>query len=198
MNSAAKWAIGAGVLLVIVALVGIGLSGDGFVPQPELPVGGLPLYQVIPWRPVREVGITELIGVDEEVNTDDFGASVQVDLAETATSGEILSVCLYSDGGGIQTSAGVLYVYDVDPQILSGITTTSNVTNTMVVGQKTFYASDWSADASSARACMAIALPFHDVRYLYFAWLHTDATDLNDAGGDNERLQMNVWIRSDS
>lgn len=40
MNSAVKWAVVVGAVLVIVALIAIGCSGEPLIPQSDLPVGG--------------------------------------------------------------------------------------------------------------------------------------------------------------
>jgi hypothetical protein len=71
-----------------------------------------------------EGGLTELVGINEEVNTNDFSGSVDVALGGKY-SGEILSFAFYAteDGtGDVQDSAGKLIILDADPAVASGAT----------------------------------------------------------------------------
>jgi hypothetical protein len=79
-----------------------------------------------PFEPIKEAGLTELVGKDEEVNTDDYGASVAVTLSsKRPVSGEILSFAFYASeegSGAVQDSAGVLWIFDANPSISAGDT----------------------------------------------------------------------------
>ena len=79
-----------------------------------------------PFSPILEAGLTELVGINEEVNTNDYGASVEVDISTTQpVSGEILAFAFYAteDGSGaVQDSAGELFIFDADPAIAAGDT----------------------------------------------------------------------------
>ena len=153
---------------------------------------------------IVEAGITELVGKDEEVNTSDYGASVAVTLADSTTSGEILSfmfVALETGSGAVQDSAGKLFIFDADPGISAGDTAlvAAGVEHKTLVGKIDVAAADWTTDASGGAAFIYNQpVAFHSLATLYLAWFHTDATDLNDGAGDDEELWVNLWYRRDS
>ena len=167
----------------------------------ELPAGTQLIGKVKPHDAMLEGGLTELVGINEEVNTDDYGGSVEVALGGTY-SGEILSVALYAteDGSGaIQDSAGVLYIFDVDPTIAVGDTAMTAAERVTVIGQVVVAATDWQTDASGGSAYIVdTPVAFHAVSSLFFVWFHTDAVDIHDGAGDDEQLEMNFWLRRDS
>jgi hypothetical protein len=153
--------------------------------------------------PILEGGLTELVGTDEEVNTNDFSGSVGVEIsADLPVSGEILSFAFYAteDGSGsVQDSAGKLIILDANPAVASGDTALAAAEWPTVIGVVDVAASDWVTDANGGCAFIYDQpVPFHGVTDLYFVWLHTDATDLNDAAGDDEQLEFNFWYRRDS
>jgi hypothetical protein len=148
-----------------------------------------------PFMPVLEGGLTELVGINEEVNTNDFGGSVDVEISgDLPVSGEILSFAFYAteDGSGsVQDSAG--------PAVSAGDTALDAAEWVTVLGVVSVAASDWVTDAKGGCAYVCDQpVPFHDLKTLYFVWLHTDTTDLNDAAGDDEQLEFNFWYRRDS
>jgi len=152
-------------------------------------------------RHLRELGLTELVGINEEVNTNDYGGSVDVEIG-TQVSGEILSFAFYAteDGSGaVQDSAGKLIILDADPEVSVGDTALAAAEWPTVLGVVTVAAADWVTDANGGCAFIYDQpIPFHAVSTLYFVWLHTDATDLNDAAGDDEQLEFNAWYRQDN
>lgn len=165
-------------------------------------VGGVAFgSKVQPFAAIQEGGLTELVGINEEVSTDDYSASVGVALGGTY-SGEILSFTFYAteDGtGAIQDSAGILYIFDADPTISSGDTSMTAAERVTVIGQVDVEAGDWVTDANGGSASIKDQpVPFHALATLYFAWFHTDAQDLNDVAGDDEQLEMNFHFRRDS
>jgi hypothetical protein len=156
---------------------------------------------VQPFAAILEGGLTELVGIDEQVDQGDYSGSVDVALGGSY-SGEILAVALYAteDGtGAVQDSAGILYIFDADPTIASGDTAMSAAERVTVIGKITVAAADWDVDANGGLAYFKdLHIPFHDLTTLYFAWKQTDATGLNDAAGDDEQLEFNFWFRRES
>ena len=152
-------------------------------------------------RHLRELGLTELVGINEEVNTNDYGGSVDVEIG-TQVSGEILSFAFYAteDGSGaVQDSAGKLIILDADPEVSVGDTALAAAEWPTVLGVVTVAAADWVTDANGGCAFIYDQpIPFHAVSTLYFVWLHTDATDPTDAAGDDEQLEFNAWYRQDN
>ena len=150
---------------------------------------------------MKEAGLTELIGVDEQVDQNDYGGSVAVSLP-SLTSGEILSFVFYSteDGtGAVQEPAGVLLILDADPAVAAGDTSITAAERVTVLGHVAVAATDWKSDANGASAFIYNQpVPFHEVSTLYLCWFHEDATSFNDAAGDDEQLECNFWYRRDS
>ena len=156
-----------------------------------------------PFSAILEGGLTELVGINEEVNTDDFSGSVAVTISTAQpVSGEILSLALYAteDGSGaVQDSAGKLLILDADPAVASGDTALAAAEWVTVLGTVDVNATDWITDANGGCAYIYDQpIPFHDLKILYFVWLHEDTTDLNDAASDDEQLEFNFWYRRDS
>jgi hypothetical protein len=153
---------------------------------------------------IREVGLTELVGKDEEVNTDDYGASVAITLGDgnLPASGEFLAFAFYATeegSGAVQDSAGTLLLLDADPAVSAGDTALTAAEWKTILGRVDVAAADWISDANGAMAYICnTPIPFHSLNTIYAVWLHTDATDLNDAAGDDEVLEFNAWYRRDS
>ena len=154
-----------------------------------------------PYMPIVELGLTELIGINEQVDQNDDGGSVAISF-DIPTSGEILNALFVAteDGSGaVQTPAGTLLIFDANPAITAGDTALAAGTWEKLIGMITIAASDWKSDTAGAAAYVCdTPICFHDVTALYLAWLHEDATSFNDAVGDDEQLEVNLWIRRDS
>jgi hypothetical protein len=155
----------------------------------------------VPFSAILEGGITELVGTDEEVNTNDYGGSVGVALGGTY-SGEILSFGFFAteDGtGAVQDSAGQLIILDADPAVSAGDTAITAAEHLTILAKVAVVATDWHTDANGGFAYIFdTPVPFHALSTLYFVWFHEDATDLNDGAGDDEQLEMNFWWRRES
>jgi hypothetical protein len=156
---------------------------------------------VQPFEEIQKGGLTELVAAGEQVDQNDYGASVGVALAERA-SGVILSFAFYTRTtgiGAVLTPAGSLYVLAADPALAAGDTSMSAAGRQTVVGQVPVAAGDWKSDTNGASVCITnTPIPFHALDTLYFAWFHEDAAAFNDAGGDDEILEFDFWYRRDS
>lgn len=180
------------------------MSGDyDHVPARRI-VGGLAAdsgVPVIPAYELQEGGLTELIGKDEQIDTDDYSGSVGVALAEEA-SGEVLNWTFHTsqeDAGTIHEPAGTLYVFDADPTIASGDVSMTAAERQTAIGFVTVEAADWKSDANGATASIKNQpISFHALSTLYFVWFHEDAASFNDGGTDDEVLDFNFWYRRDS
>jgi hypothetical protein len=154
-----------------------------------------------PFEAIQEGGVTELIGINEKVDQNDYSGSVEVAL-QARCSGEILAVMFYSteDGSGsVQSPEGWLYVLDADPAIASGDTAMTAAERVTVLGRVKLEAADWETDANGGTAYIYdTPIPFHNCTSLFFAFKLTSATSLNDGAGDDEQLEFNFWYRRDS
>lgn len=168
---------------------------------PATPAGTNMIGLIQPFAAMLQGTLTELIGINEQVDTDEYGASVGVGLGGTY-SGEILSITLYTteDGtGAILTPAGLLMILDADPATTAGDSDLTAVERVTVLGQVVVEAANWRADANGASVFVFNQpVPFHALATLYFVWFHEDATSFNDAGGDDEQLEFDFWYRRDS
>jgi hypothetical protein len=162
---------------------------------------------VQPFTPVHEGSLTELVGINEKVDDDDYSGSIGVTVGAGSdntrlVSGEILSVCLYSteDGtGAVQEPTGKLIILDADPAVASGDTAMTAAEWVTVFGIINVAAADWVSDANGAAQFITDQpVPFHDLATLYFVWLHQSATALNSDAADDEQLEFNIWYRRDS
>jgi hypothetical protein len=153
-----------------------------------------------PFEAIQEAGLTELIGINEQVDQNDYCGSVAVSL-QARCSGEILDVTFYTteDGtGAVRTPAGTLFVFDANPSISSGDTAMSAAARVTIIGQVTIASTDWVSDANGASAHKQVAIAFHNLSTLYLAFLLTSANAFNDAAGDDEQMEANLWYRRDS
>lgn len=157
-----------------------------------------PRYQI------REIGIAELIGKDEQVDQNDYGGSVAVTLGDgnLPASGEFLAFSFHSteEGtGSVQTPAGTLLLLDADPAVSAGDTALTAAEHKTILGRVDVSAAAWISDANGATAYIYNnPIPFHFLNTIYVVWLHTDATSFNDGAGDDEVLEFNAWYRRDS
>jgi hypothetical protein len=156
----------------------------------------------LPQHPIQHIGVTELVGKDERVDQNEFGAEVTVTLTLTTgrvLSGELLSFMLYATeegSGSVQDSEGELLIFTSAPGLTAG-DDGSGITAAewqACIGRIKISASDWTVEDAGAIAYICDKpVPFHDVQSLSFVWRHTDATSLNDAAGDDEVLDFDAW-----
>lgn len=152
-----------------------------------------------PWDGIKETGVLELVGADEQVDQNELGAAVSFDLpGERAASGELLSFVFLSSesgSGSIQTPSGQLLIFDVDPGHNAGDDGSgiSAPEWQAFIGEIDIASSDWkSEDYAAWISVKDEVVPFHAIDTLYFVWRHTDSTSLNDGAGDDEKLEVNV------
>lgn len=157
---------------------------------------------VRPWQPIKELGLTEIVGVDEQVAQNEFAGSFSVDLpGKNPISGEFLSWAIYSTGGDELAIDANLFLLDADPAVAVGDTAMTvaewktvlaevPIVNSAFAGSSAAAGNFWYTDDER--------VPFHALKTLYFALLLTSATTINSAGGDNELIQLNAWYRQES
>jgi hypothetical protein len=153
---------------------------------------------------LTEIGATELVGANEQVDQNDYGGSVAITLGDGVrpASGELLSFMFYASTtgtGAVLEPTGTLLLLDADPAASAGDTALTTAENLTILGAVTLEAGDWTSDANGARACIVdTPIPFHNLQTIYAVWLHTLGTSFNDAAGDDETLQFNAWYRRDT
>ena len=153
---------------------------------------------------IQELGLTTLVGADDQVDQNDYGASIAITLGDgiRPVSGELLSFMFFTleEGtGAIQSPAGSLLIFDADPTVSAGDTALAGADHIKILGRVDVAAADWITDANGGNACkLDQPIPFHSLQTLYVAWFHSDATSLNDLAGDDEYLRFNAWYRRDT
>lgn len=145
-----------------------------------------------------ELGITELIGINEQVDASEYSASVASTLTGT---GEIIKVCLIAteDGSGVVlTPAGSLIIFDADPATTAGDASITNAERLTILGQFAVATADYQSDANGASICFPLAEAYHDATLFAAFFLNAAETSFNSAAGDDEQLEFNVWFRRDT
>ena len=161
----------------------------------------------IPAYRITETGLTELVGKDEKIDLNDYGASVSITLGDSVQasrliSGELLTFMLVSSvegTGAVLQSNGWVLIFDADPAIAAGDTAITAVERQTLISQVQVSSTDWIADASGAsHFIFNQPIAFHGLQTIYLAWFHKHATAINSAAGDDEVLDINIWYRRDS
>jgi hypothetical protein len=152
-------------------------------------------------HPILELGLNELIGINDQVDQNDYGGSVAITLGTQPVSGEILAFAFYSTetgSGAVLQPTGKLILFDADPTVVAGDTLLTATDHITVLAVIDVAAGDWVADAGGAVAYIVdTPVAFHAMATLYAVWKHTFATSYNDAAGDDEQLRFNAWYRRD-
>lgn len=154
---------------------------------------------------IIEAGLTELIDAnDAEVALDEYSkdanVTVGVDRAGSTQpiNGEIQAVALYaseSGTGAVMANSGKILFFDADPALSAGdAALASAAVHQTLIAQVEVDATEWNSDALGAGWYKEVALPFHDLSAIYFAFRNEGAA-INSAAGDDEELHINFWYR---
>jgi hypothetical protein len=143
---------------------------------------------------VFETAPFELVGADEQVDQNDYGAHVEVDMHG---SGEILSAMFLSIGGDILEPSGQLLIFNAAVTVAAGATSITTGERGELIGIIDVAASDWQSDVNGASAFIYDQPIPYNTNDLYFVWFHTDATSINSAAEDDEELWVNLLYRLD-
>ena len=146
---------------------------------------------------ILELGITELIGANEQVTASQYSASVAVTLAGTGTIKKICLIATEDDAGGggvVFTPAGDLMLFKSDPAIASDDATITNAERLTIIAVMTFAAAaaDWQSDANGAINCQDTTEVYSDAT-LFATW-HSASGEVmwNSLAADDEQLEFNV------
>ena len=155
---------------------------------------------VRPFSPILELGLTELVGINEQVDQNDYSGSVSFALStKSPRSGEILGLTFYSTGGDELAIDGQLYFLDAYPAVASGDTALSVAEWKTVIGHAALANGSFVGDGSGKILTLTdVGIHFHDLLTLYAVLKLTSATAINSAGGDDELFQVNGWYRRES
>lgn len=177
---------------IIAVVAGCALSLWVIMAHGQVGLGGDPASNL------TELGVTELIGINEQVSASQYSASVSITLAGP---GDIVKVCLMATeddaggGGAVFTPAGDLILFDTDPAIATDDATITNAERLTIVSVMTFATANWQSDANGAVNCQKTNEVFHGST-LFATWHSaTGETQWNSAAGDDEQLEFNLWFK---
>lgn len=159
-----------------------------------------PVVMAMPFPPLLEGGLTELIGVNEQVDQNKFAASIGVALGGTY-SGEIVQITLISRQAGTPLAPqGTLYLLDADPASAVNDAALTAAEYLTVIARVNVEAADWQGDAAGkiAQPVLGVPIAFHALANLYWVFQLRSATSYNDGAGDDEDLNLNFWYRRES
>lgn len=159
--------------------------------MPTSPTAILP--DIVTMSVVELVGINDAVAASQYTNSADLGLPYNM-------SGEIVSVSLHSteDGSGAvqQVNGDVIFISTTNPSVSAGDTALTAAEWLTVVGVAKVTSADWVADTGGGVAFVMTAIPFEEVTAPIYAVMKFDASSaMNDAGGDDEQLELRVRIR---
>lgn len=154
----------------------------------------------------KVTGFIELVGADEAIaGADDYGASVSF-TAHTEVGGICIKTCLFKQtwstgaSGAAKALAGRLVFFKSDPSISAsdGPGDVANSVADEVLGMVDLETGDWDTMFASAQLAQVdaetdgvILIP-QGIRTVYMAFFMTSSTALNDAGDDDEVLEVQL------
>lgn len=155
---------------------------------------------------VQASAVTELVGKDETLAQTNYSASVGIDVttADAGISGEIVSVLIVlseiGSGDATFVVTGDLFVFSSDPSISANASALSaaGADHKTMIGKITIATGDWTTgDLNGGAAFVQVAVPFEQLKTLYFSFQSSFATSLNSAGGDDEILDLVIRYRQE-
>lgn len=150
-----------------------------------------------------------LIGPNDDVNTNEFGASQSVDIdTEEGTSGTLTGeivgarwVSRESGTGSIFKAAFDLVVFSADPSLSAGTTTLTAAKLDSIVTIAAFTTGDYIGTLSAgAVGYKALAHPFitNGSGKVWIAPINRSSFNFNSAAADNEILKARLYFRRDN
>ena len=147
-----------------------------------------------PAWPIQEIGLTELVGINEQVDQNDFSGSVQVSMGGSGYLTKFIFYQTEDSGGALLSAEGTLFIFDTNPSVASGDTTLTAAEWITCIGKVPLVAADWLGDTGNGQVAYVEALvPYHESPNLWFVFKLTSATSINSAAGDDEQLEFNAW-----
>jgi hypothetical protein len=141
-------------------------------------------------------GVIQIVGTDEQVDQNKYGVDVEAALYGPNSAGELYQITLYSSetgSGSVQTPECVLYIFDEDPTVAANDASLTAADGLKAIASVKFESSDWRGDSTVKIASRTVAIPFQVVGSLWFVLQNLSATGINDAGGDDEKIEMQFW-----
>jgi hypothetical protein len=149
---------------------------------------------------IIESALTELVGANETVAQNEYGAGTAIPVSISAAGGIIKSLILSQvelDAGAILSVAGVLVFFTADPICAVGDTALTSTAWGRAVGTVTVAAGDWVTDANGGVALKSgLDIPFPRLANLWCVFKLTSATSINSGATDDEVLSIKVYYEN--
>lgn len=147
---------------------------------------------------ILESGITELIGINEQVAQNQFAASAAFAIPmDRLRQGVIRSLGFYLNGAAVGISpAGELLLLDADPAVSAGDTDLSEAEWLTIFGNVPLVNADIISDGTPAGGIATypdLYIPFCRMSIMYLVFKLTSATQFNSLAGDDESLSVGFW-----
>lgn len=153
---------------------------------------------------IAATGPLELIGVNERVDQNRYSQAVTTTVLSRDRGGRIKAVALYAteDGtGDVLRPTGKLLIINADPgHALNATTIGAGTIWPTLVAAIDVAVADWTpTDTGGAMAYFVLDIPYHSAAgTLALVWFHTLAQSFNDAAGDDEQLELNLWYEPET
>lgn len=157
-------------------------------------------------KPLKIIPNIELIGINDLVEQNKFGASKTINIANIQVSGEIIGVTLvtsFDGGGAILKPAVDLFFFRSDPSISvadDALTiAAANASEGYIHIAAADYAGPGAGTDTAALAHVPVAFGFQtdSIGNLYVAMVNRATTTINSDAGDDEQVEITLKIRLD-
>jgi len=154
------------------------------------------------YGPFKELGVTELIGINEVIAQNEYSKSVALTLdpGGKARSGSIeqISIIMTEDGtGAIQAVDGKLIFLDADPAVAAADTALTAAEWLTVLGWYDIVNTDFVSDANGGFVFYnEKPVRFHALATIYAVFFLESATSINSVAGDDEQMELNLHWRA--
>jgi len=145
-----------------------------------------------------EGGLTELIGINEQIDQNDYSGSIGVALAatESGTIKQITFITTEDGTGDVENPVGTLFILDADPAVAAGDTAITAGEGVTVIAIIDTVAADWREDTAAGLYTLTLpgdGIAFHSLANLYFCFKNRDASAFNSDAAHDEQLEFNFW-----
>ena len=146
-------------------------------------------------EPIHTTGLVTLVGKDDQIGQNEYGAAVKLDIATAAGLPSRAAAT-----GTVQKPAGTIFLFTAEPDVAPADASLADGASWAGAwAAVTLATTDWIGDDVGAMAeILTEPIPFHAVPALWAAYLHQDATAFNAEDNDDETVHMRAWFRRES
>lgn len=143
---------------------------------------------------IQAIGLTELVGINEQVDQNDFSASVEVKLGGSGVIRRWMFYQTEDQSGSLLSVEGTLLIFDADPEVDNGDTVIDAAAWVHCIGKVDVTSGDWVGDGMNGQVAEVVKdVEFHDCPSIWLVFKLTSATAINSGANDDEQLEVNAW-----